>query len=367
MEQNQTASKSKKILFLEPQDHYSDYEFISFHADFNGIKLIGSNLSENLAMYDAVACSIYHSELMNYIINRSNTLGILTILIADGIFDWANATDHPILIRKSLTLYHPIIHDIFLCIGKKEKMYFESNGTTSINFMPKNILSNKKKHPLPAKPQLLLTTANTPYFNKNEFQTLIKTLKDLSQNANQIGINYKYRIFDEKIINHLNIKPAENDTRRSFEVVIKDYTYVITTPSSIALTSMHHGRAVGQILYRNTPIFVQSGWNILPGSNTKLDLLDITSMNQNRMAFQRHVINQYDTSDKKNDLESALIQALGKKKREFGENTATHLLESPLNFNFEYFLRKTLARLRSNGFFSKTYKLLKSIIYRAST
>ena len=74
----------------------------------------------------------------------------------------------------------------------------------------------------------------------------------------------------------MNISPKINDTDNSFTETLKKYSNIITTTNSIMLTSMYHQRSVGQILFRDTPVFIQSGWNVSRSENINETLISMS-------------------------------------------------------------------------------------------
>lgn len=364
-------SMSYRVLFLEPLEYYAGLGFkLNFgeelSADFNGLSFFGSYLSNKLAPYDAVICSTYHSELANYIINEANILGIRTVLIADGIFEWGNAILHPVLQKKSLTLYHPIIHDSFICIGKREKEYFESAQVNCINYMPRRVINNYKKIALPEKACFLITTANTPYFNDKEFEFIVQIILDITKTMRALDIEFQFRIFDKRLLKSLSIPDNKNDIKSDFESALHKYTAVITTPSSISISCMYHERTVAQMLYRDTPMLIQTGWSVFPSSDYKATILSMIDKPTERMRFQNYMVAQYTDEETTNELEPAILQALQAEKLQFGASTKDKLLESRFNFNIEYTLRKLAERAKKSRPLSKIYLLIKALINRTS-
>lgn len=360
----------KYVLFLETEDYYQSLglktKFSNISAEFGGLRFLGPNLSKKLKKFDAVICTIYHSDLARYITYRANQLGVQTVLVSDGIFEWGNALKHPKLIKKGLILYHPIIQDVFLCIGRQEKMYFENNNTTSIPYLPERVLSLGKKQNLPAQPRLLITTANTPYFNEEEFDLLASLITNVEAAAVHLNLEYQFRLFDKKLIQRLDVKSHQNDIKHSFEETLTRYSCVITTPSSIVISSMYHNRAVGQMLYRDSPMFLHSGWQILPNISLISTLSSMIKLETNRMLFQTSIIKEYIDSPNNSDYETALTKALTVQKKQFSESSRDRLLESRLNFNIEYSLRTLSIKLKSSKALSHFYKKLKSLFNRTS-
>ena len=122
---------------------------------------------------------------------------------------------------------------------------------------------------------------------------------------------------------------------------------VISTPSSIVLTAMLHDFPVCQLIYRDTPLLLQSGWMMHKSSDIDNTIQTMLTASEERMCFQRkQVSDNYVDCDvffeiKSRDIFSTPITD------EFLNTEAMRLLNSPFNFNFEYMIRKAYRYLKS--------------------
>jgi hypothetical protein len=171
-----------------------------------------------------------------------------------------------------------------------------------------------------------------------------------------MNIDYIFRIFDEYLINSLGIQSENNYNKGNFDSVLSKVDFVITTPSSITINSMYHDRAVAQLIYRDTPMFVQSGWNINLGSNIKQTINSILSKDENRINFQKWQVEQYVNVDSEKKiieiLDSDNINESGKTE-DFINNNLYNLINSKYNFNLEYLIRKIYLKLKKKKYFKK--------------
>lgn len=351
----------KKILFAEDKKYYINLGIDSFFdnskyiLEFNGMKNYKIT-DKKIKEYSAVVSFNYTSPLVNFLILKAKKNGVKTILMSDGIIDWANLFDNPKQKKYDLDLYHPIIHDYFFCLGKEEKDYFNFLGNNTEQYMLNRIIPNKDKLDLPNNDKFLITTANTAYFNDLERDHLEKILKKVIDILNEMNIDYIFRIFDEYLINSLGIQSENNYNEGDFDSVLSKVDFVITTPSSITINSMYHDRAVAQLIYRDTPMFVQSGWNINLGSNIKQTINSILSKDKNRINFQKWQVEQYVNVDSEKKiieiLDSDDINESGKIE-DFINNNLYNLINSKYNFNLEYLIRKIYLKLKKKKYFKK--------------
>ncbi|WP_033578286.1 hypothetical protein [Priestia aryabhattai] len=352
----------EKILFLEQKKYYEDLGFLDYKKikeydlEFDGNKNYKLDDS-TIKTYKFVVSALYHDEVSNFLVLKAIKNNVKTILLGDGIIDWANMFEHPFLKKKGYELYHPILQDSFLCVGSFEKKYFEFLGVNAYTFLPKRILDKKEKIPITTQGEILITTANTAYFSEYEFNTLIDLLDDLLKELSYLKDKIYFRIFDSRIVNKLNISDNRNLINGSFENILKDFDIVVSTPSSIVLNAMYHGRAVAQLLYRDNPIFLQSGWYINHPRNIKNTLEDMIVKNEHRMIFQQFIISEYINSLDDNEAFNKEVKNI--KKVDFNE-TLYKMLNSKFNINFSYFARNSYLKFKKVKLVKKIAKKIKS-------
>tara|TARA_B110000208_G_C11767774_1_gene429296 strand:- start:1405 stop:2079 length:675 start_codon:yes stop_codon:yes gene_type:complete len=141
---------------------------------------------------------------------------------------------------------------------------------------------------------ILITTANKAYFDKGEFTRLIKIIKNTKNEIISLGISYKFRIFDKKIIEALEIDSADNYIHCSFNEAIVDISVVLTTASTISLEAMANCRRVGHFLYRNCPITVPAAWYFHESGDYRSTLSEITmNVPIRNDVFQQAILKEY--------------------------------------------------------------------------
>ncbi|UUV18850.1 hypothetical protein NRK67_16420 [Fusobacteria bacterium ZRK30] len=331
-----------KILFLEEREYYKNLGLkISdeITVEYNGIKYYKKN--DALKRYDYIISFMYLNPMCNYIITKANELGIETILVSDGIVDWTYLFNWKFAKKKKLVTFHPIIHDYFFVLGKFELGYFQFKGDKAFQYLPKRIIKEEKIK-LPKEIIFLITTANTSYFDLDEKKVLINLMNQTIDVLEELNIKFKFRIFDKELIKHLkNYESYENVIECNFLESISDITHVITTPSSISLESMFNERKVCHFFYRDDPVFLRSAWNLIPGLDIKKSLKDFYYGNKEKNIYQKYILSTYLESNE-------IIEKLPKTtlNSQMKNKSIESILDSPLNFNFENFIRKIYLKLK---------------------
>lgn len=354
----------EKLLFLEDKKYFDMlglkeiYE--KYNCEFNGIRYYKMS-SSKLKSYKVIISFLYHSSISNFIILKAKRLGVKTIFLSDGIYEFTNAYKNEELKKYKLRLFDPIIHDIFLCIGRKEKKLFQNSYNHIEQFLPKRVLDIKKeKIILKEKGKILITTANTAYFNKIEKEQLTSLMKEVIKELDKLEIEYIFRIFDLELVKELEINPQKNYKNGTFEQILEKAEYVITTPSSISLTSMYHQRAVAQLIYRDTPLLLQSGWNISKSYPIKETLNSFIRKDKERMDFQNNILKEYIVEKEINEILDDVINREYKIKMEnFIKTNEENMLNSIFNFNVEYFFRKIYLIMKKNKYIKEIKKYIK--------
>lgn len=309
---------------------------------------------------------ITHSHLSpraNYFILQARAQGTATLLLVDGPLEWSNSYLNPSL-RKTNPFFRgylmePLIHDAILAVSAAQAGYLAFRNPdrdfTFMTYKNKRLSSVKPAAPSASRWQFLITTAKTPYFDDMEKNNLIHLLRQLTAALEQGGYSYVFRIFDNALQEALS--PGENLLEGSFEEVLQQVECVIGTPSSVLLQSMASDKPVGTLIYRDSPLFYQSGW--LVGDLYRLDatLASMISREDTRMDFQTYCLQQNLSQE---DFFTALDE-LGKRQTEredttenlqtlrFENSILRSLLESPLNFNPGYYFYRIKRRFFSRS------------------
>lgn len=335
-----------KILVIEDHQYYRnllDFDENIYDVTYNGLRFYKSDLSK----YDLVISFNFFSDLGNMVILKAKLQGVKTLLVVDGILEWSNMFNNKDVIKKNIFQFHPIIHDYFFCVGRTEALYFESLGQKTRNYIPIRMNNTKKITLQNPKHDFLITTANTAYHNQKEKTLLIATLKKIKTDLDNLNLTFGFRIIDEFLIKELDI--TNNYIAENFSDTIKNFKCLITTPSSIIVTAMELNIPVAQIIYRDCPIFVQSGWII---SNLNLDSTydSMLKFEKERMDFQKFQLQNYFNSNA--DILEIVSAPPQKKIKKIDYDTRLYnMINSRYNFNIEFFARKIYLFLKKKILF----------------
>ncbi len=358
-----------KILFSEDEWYYRelglvDKEGCNFY--FGGMRFYKKS-TNFLSSYDAFVCAYYtlpHNALLT---DRFKRIGVPTILCSDGIFDFSNAFLNIMHRKYGLIQFHPVIQDFFICVGVREAEYFSSE-VEALDYMPKRMISMETPLGLPAKEKVLLTTANTAYFDDAEYSRLLRLMLDVIETLDKRSVSFSVRIYDERLLKELlaySGQEFKNDVDHGFEETLKCYSSVITTPSSIAVTSMYHQRPTALLVYRDTPMFMQSGWMITSADLLNDSLDGFLKPSRDRLEVQNKLLLNYNVD---NDLSGRILDLIKSspdsvKYNDFVYKSYENMLISKFNFNIEWYVRKVYRHMKGSKKISFLMERIKKKIF----
>jgi len=336
--------KKNRVLVLESESYYTkliDFDEEKYVIEYDGLRYYKKDLS----IFDLVISFNCLSDLANYVIQKARLSGVKTLLIADGVIDWNNMFKNYLFQKKKKKLFHPIHHDYFFCVGEQETNYFNSYGKKTFKYFPKRMkISKRSKVQKKVKKNFLITTANTPFYNDSEKIILTRLLKNIVNTMNKLGLTYGFRIYNSHLIQELSIGLSENYIKEDFDTTAIEFSCLITTPSSISISGMILKMPVGQILYRDSPLFVQSGW-IIANTNLKETFNSMLAEDEDRMKYQNWQVLGYTSNT--NTLDDVLdIERTHNIKTDHVNATMHRLLSSKFNFNMEFFVRRIYLKIK---------------------
>jgi len=299
-----------------------------------------------LLSIDLVLSISYDNQSYNYVIQESKNKGILTGLLIDGPLEWSNSFINNTLRKNNIDkLYQPIIHDLVYCISNSQLEYLKFVNSEKQFFTYKNnrIVLNSNIEKLDTNIDFLVTTANTSYFNKEEQYRLYKILENLINYLEQSNYSYETRFFD----NEFKKLTKKNNISDSIEEHINSAKCIICTPSSVILSAMSKNKPVAQLIYRDSPLYYQSGWMIYSDDFFNETLASMYQKDSDRMKYQSfEVIKNISL----NIIDLKKIQLLNQQEEKpfnysecvFALNTLKAILDSKWNFNLKYYVKKII-------------------------
>jgi len=231
--------------------------------------------------------------------------GIPTLLLVDGPLEWSNVYRSPSLRRRmgpgQAGLFEPIIHDAVAGIGPAQIRWIgERNAGRGIELMTySNHRIRTRIDPIggPERREeldFLVTTARRPYFDEAQREALTRCLLDAADALSAGGYRHAFRIFDHPLLRRLRRRRPDLrvDATGSFASALARTSCVIGTPSSVLLEAMQHGRPTGTLIFRDTPLFYQTGWLLGGSSDWHASLESMLRREPERMAFQSRVLRE---------------------------------------------------------------------------
>lgn len=342
------------VLFLQPKEYFQklgvNFETLSFNFEFGVSTNLG--LDQIRGRYCAVVSCIDHSHFSRYVSKLARDSGISSILMMDGVFEWFNATNNPFLKKVGIKLLSPLVYSSVLVRDKGLFQYLNKRDVecamySSLGSDGERKLYSSREPALERKgSDFLITTANTPYFNENEFYQLVELIKKLVKVLDSNGYTYKYRLFDASLVTALGVLNVDNITEPSFDESLNMFSGVLTTPSTIVLNAMKAGLPVCIFDYRDGPLFIQAGWRMNSSSGILSIIESMLEKDRDRMGYQHDV----SASESANSSLEAMIN-----KGYLSHKRASYdFSKEPFVISFEYRVRCFFVLMRKK--FSKISK-----------
>jgi hypothetical protein len=214
----------------------------------------------------------------------------------DGVFEWNNAYKNPKLSNKPI-MKPCMFNEAFVCGDLNTIAYlnFGFDAPKVRSFENPRVFGPKEKTMNLDKPMdLLITTANTPFFNDEERERLVILMKEVKAKAELEEISFITRIFDSELLHDCGFSDVNNEISGSFHDTLEKCKAIITTPSSISLEAMNKGVRVAHFFYRDVPVTIQAAWNVHMSINVSetLDNLCFSELG-NRDEYQIQYVKEY--------------------------------------------------------------------------
>lgn len=278
----------KKILFLQPKEYFErlglNFDALKHDAEF-GVFLF-SSFARNVSSYSCVVSCIDHSHFNRLICMHALSRGVPAALIMDGVFEWSNATENKFLLKRKISLLSPFCYSHALVVDEQLNSILNKKGVESMRYVPGLSESNPSLSSGSKENKILVTTANTAYFNDSERDSLVSLLKEVVGVLKRKDIPYFYRIFDRSLLERLGDKDAANNTDGDINDVIEFASAVITTPSTLVSKVVGAGVPVALLDYRDGPIFMQTGWRINGASDIAKTIDSLIAPDESRLGIQ---------------------------------------------------------------------------------
>ena len=288
-----------KYIFLESRGRYRSYGLDVSKCEYQFLSWRTLIPIFPFLLYrreTVVVSSISHNVYLNFMIRLANKCGLTTVLIVDGIFEYNNSFNNVFLRHFTGKLFRPNYHDfILLTTDSINGKMIEFGGGVVVPVDNSRVWGRAVSvEGRKVECEVLITTANTPYYNEVEYDLLLASISDISKWLQRHDIRFKYRIFDERLRSDLSLEDSENLLSNCFSDVVSDFTHVVSTPSSVGLNIMKSDKALMQLIYRDTPLPFQSGWVYAPGFPLDSVFSSFIQVESERINFQRSVVSSFE-------------------------------------------------------------------------
>lgn len=351
--------KKLKYLVLDPESSFS--EVVSFE-DSNLIDVVYDGQiyykkkESFFKQFDMVLCVHAGNPLNLYVLSKCYGV-CLTVLVADGVYEWDNAYKNPKTQRCGVDLYDPVLVNVFLHVSNcVEYLKYINPRSAFFSYVPNRMRSGYCEEVCVNSQliekrcrKLLVTSARSPFFDICERERLVEVYRNVIKEAISIFDVVDFRIFDDDLFLDITRDFGEfkNVKEGAFGTVVNDYVAVVTTTSSISLEVMKKKIPLGHIDVRDSPLFVQAGWRITGGVDVAAVLLSMVLKDRHRMAFQSSQVNLLqdpDIVDVDNLVKRSDLENMGPS--EIKDLYASLVLESKWNLNLKVIVKRILKFLK---------------------
>ena len=341
-----------RILFLQPARHVADLGIdLQYFGDLPRYGVVSlSSLSHKLRDTRLVVNCIDTNTAARRILETAASYGVPRLYLFDGIYDVANAYHNPRHRRQHLSQMDPLLYTHIACVDRWSLVTFAALGAQTHAWLPSRAEPmGDKAHPQVQRVDFLIATARTPVFDKAERDRLEKLLHLVITSLKRIKVQYRFRIGDRALLSSIGASEADNDTDMPFEECIRRYRCLITTPSTIATTSMLAELPTATLDYRDSPLTQQTGWRIHQSMNIDSALMSMLEPAVDRMTFQAREVAHL---AKRTPVEDFILNAAGMKDQSIPNLTGAQRIRQivsidyPLRWIYVNWLKRFRKRLR---------------------
>lgn len=269
-------------------------------------------------------------------IHQRNDVPVL--ILADGILEYRNTWEHPDLPNASI--FQPLCGHKLACIGRGQVRVVESWGNVGkCEFVGLPRLDANETETVPAVQskgpfKLLIATANTPAFNDQQRETVIKSLTHIRErldknpkvNGRNCQVTWRLTAQLERAIglpeSEIPSDAWDAPKRKPLAEVINDVDAVITTPSTLYLESVLKKRPTAILDFHNSPHYVPAAWTINAPIHFNWTIRELADPPAHKMLFQEATLHdQLECEGSATDRLIELIETMvesGKVAREEG-------------------------------------------------
>ena len=322
------------ILFLQPAKYFRDLGIeLQYFGNLPRYGVINlSSLPRKLRDVRLVVNCIDTNTAARRILEVAATCGIPRLYLFDGIYDVQNASRNPAHQHRCLIQMNPLLYSHVACVDRWSFVNFPAMGIQTHAWLPSRAEPIRNKKPCQDDSvEFLIATARMPAFDRTERDRLEKLLLLVIASLKRIGARYRFRVGDRKLLALLGVSDEDNDIHTTFSECIRRYQCLITTPSTIAATSMLAGVPTATLDYRDSPLTQQTGWRIHQSTDMHSVLTAMLEPASDRMVFQAREVSHL---AKRTPVEDFILDAADIADRSHTPPVNTQRIRCPISIDY---------------------------------
>ena len=242
-----------------------------------------------------VLCLDDHHLLYAHVLAQVRQRNIGILMMFDGILEWRRTFEYP-LEGEHLPFEQPVGAHKIACLGASQARLLESWGNVGkceLVGVPRFDPLAANRPALPSGPpyRVLVMTAKTPGFNKEQFEACRRSIEEVrAEAANIPHVELVWRV-SPKIQAALGLPEQGLDTRGAdLHQQLAGVHAVLTTMSTAYLESLLAGRPTAILDYTNSPHFISSSWRICCREHIAPVLRELLNPPKVKLAYQEFVL-----------------------------------------------------------------------------
>lgn len=232
-------------------------------------------------------------------IQYCKNLNIPVYHILDGVLEWKNQFHNPrSLGEQGIPIYLPVFSDYILCLGKSQADFLNAHNSiaSAIPFGSFTFLdlihryhSSSYNYFLPKRIELLVVSPRTPYFNDVDQEKVLNSIVQLKNWLSKYSdlINVRWRLSEKLGGEKLDYY------KRDLVTELNEVDAVISMPSTAIIESYLMRKPLAIIDFTNTPLLINSAWNINSEMSFKSFISDLFNPDslKAKLHFQDYLLN----------------------------------------------------------------------------
>lgn len=275
MSEHANARDPISILVLQDSIYYRE-----LGVDFTGCAVtyglpITSSVRKILRKFDLVISCLDHDDQAHKVICLANSESIPTAYISDGIYDVMNAEENNMIKLAGRKQLFPAAYGTVFCVGEKFVSWYKNfyPEVSVYDYLPLRASINFDGVEITEKKTVLITTALRPYFNEEDYFSVVNELRRVIDWLKNINVDYRFRIFDSRILKDIPEMNVCNNVSEPISLALTNASCVISTTSTILHTCSKYGIPSLLLNHRNTQVLYEVDYIVDKGEPMHEDKL----------------------------------------------------------------------------------------------